>query len=83
MLIWYFFMKKGIRGGIARFTCHYLEVYNKYILNYDKTINYTFSIVILTINIDGFCCNNFLVMDLNLLKIYQWLHEHLPQSNKQ
>ena len=45
MLIWYCFMKKGIRGGIARFTCHYLEVYNKYILNYDKTINFIYSVL--------------------------------------
>ena len=44
--------------------------------NYDKTKKVdTLSIMILTINMNGFYCNYFLVVDLNLLKFYQWLHQ--------
>ena len=44
--------------------------------NYDKTKKVdTLSIMILTINMDGFYCNYFLAVDLNLLNFYQWLHQ--------
>ena len=42
--------------------------------NYNKKVH-ILSIMMLAINMDRLCWNHFLVGDLNLLKIYQWLHQ--------
>ena len=65
----------GIRGGITRAVCHYVEANNKNIFGYDEQKKaHTLNILILIIITERLNHNYFLMMDLNMLEIYQCLH---------
>ena len=72
------YAEKGIRGGITRAICHYAEDSNIYMCNSGKVKKViALCILVLTISIDELYCYHFPALDLNLLKIEQWLHQWL------
>lgn len=71
------YYKNGIRGGIKRAICRYIEANDKYMYDYEGTKVYACNILILTIN-TGWCCHSlFLMLDLNMLNMLQCLHPTL------
>ena len=53
--------ENGIIGGIIRAFCHYVEANNKYMHD-----------LILTVNTRGLYHNYFIMVDLNMLKMYHY-----------
>ena len=60
-----------IREGITRSISCYAEANNKFMHDYRDFIS--FHILILTMNMDGLYHNHLLIVDLNMLKMFQCL----------
>ena len=74
--------ENGLRGRLTRVICHYTETNDHiYLYDYEKSKESTyFNIMILTINMDMLFRKNMLMMDINILKIYQCLQATLSQT---